>query len=83
MVKIYIVIGSVGVYEDFREWNVVAYQDSHTAAVHRDLAQKFSDDFIYRNEEKSPYDTGFRTDLGDAPSYRVEELELLREVPLV
>lgn len=39
--KVYIVTGSTGSYEDYRHWNVIGYVEEEKAMLHVAHAQKF------------------------------------------
>lgn len=59
MKVIYLVWGSAGCYDDFREWTVAAYEQEADADAHVDAAQKWNDENWHKSnyfDLKNPYD---------------------------
>jgi hypothetical protein len=83
---LYVVIGSEGEYEDYREWMVKAFKDEQKAQTYRDKCQRWIDHVLeianeldepawslrYKTED-NPYDPGCRVSTNT--SYDVEEVE--------
>lgn len=93
--RIYIVYGSCGEYDDRRDWPVVAYKQQSQAEEHRQKAQAWYDttfaklcseseniDIEYEiNNMDKPFDQGSYMRTYAGVFYYVAEVELLDEVP--
>lgn len=71
--KIYVVKGSTGLYEDYSEWNVKAFREHDQAIKFMEEAQEWAD--THSSEDRGP-DPFFNKDY-DKTWYEVEQLELV------
>ena len=84
--KVYIVIGSSGEYDDFQEWPVVVYSDRSKADEHARKAEKFDRGWRKNHPKASAEEYANPFDNTVTRSYyqnfyAVEEVEMLEEVP--
>ena len=85
--KIYLVYGGVGAWDDRAEWNVKAFTDfdkaeeySHKASLRaRELVDSRPETFPEKNEwyKQNEYDSNMQVVGDEAPIYDVQELELV------
>lgn len=88
--KIYVVFGKTGRYDDFRTWPVIAYKDKQSAKDHEHnafvwaniLKEKLDEEgksfFLMYDEEKpaSPYDDNLDMD-SNGTEYYIQEIEMI------
>lgn len=76
-VTIYLVVGSTGVYDDHKEWEVIAYPKKEDAEAHAKAAKSFVPQYTQKYGVVNPYDPDMEVDW-NGTVYNVREI-ILRE----
>ena len=82
MSKVYVIIGQTGQYDDYREWNVIAFKHKTKANNYLKLVQDKADEIYEKqrnrysfNERDNEYDPRMSMDY-NGTKYTIEELKL-------